>query len=233
MANCKNCGAALPPASIICTYCHTRNDVDLHAIHRYTTEVPETARSCPRCALPLETIDLKIEGRFLIERCRRCFGLFFDPGEMEALLDRAVSNVYAIDFARLKEINGYRPVEEYGQAYIKCPVCQRYMNRFNVGTRSGVIADRCKDHGVWLDGGELRQLLEWTKAGGRVHTMQTELEAERIALAEKMKRLKEIEVGPFLNPAGRGEPEDLTIDLDDLLGRAFRAIVHGVQKLKG
>lgn len=28
--------------------------------------------------------------------------------------------------------------------------------------------DRCRHHGVWLDGGELRRLLEWKKAGGQL-----------------------------------------------------------------
>ena len=40
------------------------------------------------------------------------------------------------------------------------------MNRKLHGKRSGVIADYCRDHGLWLDAGELRQLLEWSRAGG-------------------------------------------------------------------
>ncbi|MFO7628090.1 MAG: zf-TFIIB domain-containing protein, partial [Prochlorococcaceae cyanobacterium] len=40
------------------------------------------------------------------------------------------------------------------------------MNRSLQGKRSGVVVDRCRDHGVWLDAGELLQLLEWARAGG-------------------------------------------------------------------
>jgi len=29
-----------------------------------------------------------------------------------------------------------------------------------------VITDSCRDHGVWLDVGEFRQLMEWQRAGG-------------------------------------------------------------------
>jgi Zn-finger nucleic acid-binding protein len=57
---------------------------------------------------------------------------------------------------------------DYGVTYIKCPVCAKLMNRVNFGAKSGVIVDRCKEHGVWLDGGELRHLFEWMKAGGKL-----------------------------------------------------------------
>jgi Zn-finger nucleic acid-binding protein len=40
------------------------------------------------------------------------------------------------------------------------------MNRKLHGKRSGVIVDCCRDHGLWLDAGELRQLMEWSRAGG-------------------------------------------------------------------
>ena len=40
------------------------------------------------------------------------------------------------------------------------------MNRKLHGKRSGVIVDSCRDHGLWLDAGELRQLMEWSRAGG-------------------------------------------------------------------
>ena len=32
--------------------------------------------------------------------------------------------------------------------------------------RSGVITDVCFEHGVWLDSGELRHIMEWVKTGG-------------------------------------------------------------------
>tara|TARA_B100001093_G_scaffold125141_1_gene117724 strand:+ start:391 stop:567 length:177 start_codon:yes stop_codon:yes gene_type:complete len=33
------------------------------------------------------------------------------------------------------------------------------------GKRSGVIVDSCREHGIWLDAGELRQMIEWSRAG--------------------------------------------------------------------
>jgi len=168
VANCSNCSAPLPPDSIQCEYCGTRNDIDLKGIHYYTTHEIESERTCPRCAIRLRTIDLKVSGRFLIERCDECLGLFFDPGELEALLEASVSNVFTINRSRLDTINTAKRSNDYGVSYIKCPVCAKLMNRVNFGTRSGVIIDRCTDHGVWLDGGELSHLFEWMKAGGKL-----------------------------------------------------------------
>lgn len=168
MARCSNCKAPLKPGSLICEYCNNRNDVDLRGIHYYTTHDSDSPRICPRCTTKLKTIDLKLQGKFLIERCETCFGLFFDPGELEALLQALVHDVNEIDHRGLDAINVGRASNQYPISYIKCPVCAELMNRVNFGAKSGVVVDRCKQHGVWLDGGELRQLLEWMKLGGQM-----------------------------------------------------------------
>jgi Zn-finger nucleic acid-binding protein len=190
MSNCRNCGAPLPANSLVCPYCKTRHDVDLKGIHRYTVETPASERTCPRCNIPLPTIDLKIGEKFLIERCPHCLGLFFDPGELEALLDRSVSHVYTVDYSRLQELQKLKRHQDYPVAYIKCPVCRKLMNRVNYGAQSGVIIDRCRYHGVWLDGGELRQLLEWTKAGGQIHHERKQLEMEKLKLQQEKDNLR-------------------------------------------
>lgn len=167
MANCCNCSAPLPPNSVLCAYCGSRNDIDLKAVHYHTTHESESERICPRCGIRLETIDLNIEGKFLIERCGQCLGLFFDLGELEAVLQATVTNVFTINKSQLDSL-ATMSTQEYGISYIKCPVCAKLMNRVNFGAKSGVIVDRCREHGVWLDGGELRHLFEWTKAGGKL-----------------------------------------------------------------
>ena len=179
MSNCINCGAALPPNSLVCQYCKTRNDVDLKGIYQHHIAETESPRICPRCNKPLQTIDLKLEGKFLIERCTDCLGLFFDPNELETLLDKSVSKVFQVDFRQLENINKLRRSQDYPVTYIKCPVCRKLMHRLNFGMKSGVIVDKCKEHGIWLDGGELRQLMDWIKAGGQILQQQTQSEIER------------------------------------------------------
>ena len=168
MAKCSSCNAPLPDASLLCEYCGSRNDIDLMGIHYYTTHEHDSRRICPRCLIKLKTIDLKLNGTFLIDRCDQCMGLFFDPGELEALLEATVTNTFFIDRARLNNINMREQTKQRSITYIKCPICSKVMNRVNFGVKSGVIVDRCREHGVWLDGGELRSLFEWMKLGGKL-----------------------------------------------------------------
>jgi Zn-finger nucleic acid-binding protein len=168
MANCSNCSAPLPGNSITCQYCGSRNDIDLTGIHYHTTHELESPRTCPRCNISLKTINVQTAGTFLIERCEQCLGLFFDPGELEALLEATVSNVFDVKRGQIDSINSSLRSGDYGVNYVKCPDCAQFMNRVSFGAKSGVIVDRCKAHGVWLDGGELRHLFEWMKAGGKL-----------------------------------------------------------------
>lgn len=191
MSNCINCGAPLPPDSFVCLFCKTRNDVDLKGLYKHRVEIVDSERICPRCEKPLQTIDLKLEGKFLIERCSECLGLFFDPNKLEVLLDKSVSRVFHVDFRQLENINKMNRCQDYPVSYIKCPVCRKLMNRINFGTQSGVIVDRCREHGVWLDGGELRQLMEWMKAGGQILHQQNQLEIERKKRLEAERKLRE------------------------------------------
>ncbi len=188
MAKCINCAAPLPPNSILCDYCGSRNDTDLMGVHTYTTHELESGRTCPGCSITLQTIDLKINGKFFIERCDQCMGLFFDPGELEALLDASVKHVYTINFKKLDNINKNMTPAQKKISYIKCPVCSKTMNRINFGSRSGVVVDCCKDHGIWLEGGELRHLFEWKKAGGTLLHEQRHVEILR---EQEIKKEKE------------------------------------------
>ncbi len=221
MARCAGCSAPLPPHGPVCAYCGLRNAVDLEGVHRYTVVGPATSRTCPRCATTLETLNVQGEGIFLLERCPDCFGLFFDPGELEALLETSVQNVFRIDYQALSaavEAQGPRTVR-----YARCPTCTTVMNRVNFGSRSGVIVDQCRDHGVWLEGGELRQLLEWRKAGGQL--LHEKLRRER-SEAEDQERRREASSAAFARgtwaepdrPAGPPLPDLLA----GLLTRLFR-----------
>lgn len=175
MARCNSCSAPLPANTNKCRYCGIRNDVDLTGKHEYSIHNETSDRICPHCDKPLQTISLDLEEALFIERCEDCYGLFFDPNEIEQLLEGSVSNVFNINLKHLVNINRdrYRPSQKV--KYIKCPVCRNFMNRVNFGHRSGVVVDRCKAHGIWLDNGEVTHLMEWKKAGGQLlHAQHTQ-----------------------------------------------------------
>jgi Zn-finger nucleic acid-binding protein len=168
MAHCNSCAAPLPADTNRCTYCNVRNDVDLQSKGKYTVKTRHSDRICPHCEIPLQTIKLNANTPLYLERCKTCFGVFFDPEEIEIFLESSVSNVFETNLKLIKNINKDRYKKKQAVKYIKCPICRILMNRVNFAHRSGVVIDRCKKHGIWLDSGEITHLLEWKKAGGEL-----------------------------------------------------------------
>jgi Zn-finger nucleic acid-binding protein len=152
------------------------------AINRFAVSREESGRQCPHCQIPLQTIRPTPDGAFVLERCEICFGLFFDPGEVQAFLEASVAKAFEANFKAIVNINRERANKDRQVRYIKCPECGKFMNRVNFGYRSGVVMDQCKQHGVWLDNGEIIHLMEWKKAGGQLldeHKKTQRLKEER------------------------------------------------------
>jgi Zn-finger nucleic acid-binding protein len=158
----------LPANTSRCSYCGTRNDMDFVAVNRFAVSREESRRHCPDCKIPLQSVHLSLDGAFAIERCATCFGLFFDPGEVQAFLAASVNPVFEINYQAIGHVGRERFSRDRPIRYVPCPECGRVMNRVNFGFRSGVVMDQCKNHGVWLDSGEIIHLMEWKKAGGQL-----------------------------------------------------------------
>ena len=180
MPRCSSCSAPLPADTSRCSYCGTRNDMDVLTIDRFAvSRQGSSRRQCPDCRIPLQTIRLSTDGAFAIERCDTCFGLFFDPGELQAFLAASVSPTFQINTREIVNINRERASQDRQVRYIPCPECGILMNRVNFGYRSGVVMDQCRKHGVWLDNGELTHLMEWKKAGGQLLADQKDQQSDR------------------------------------------------------
>ncbi len=159
--NCQNCGA--PIEGVVCPYCGARNAIDL----KKAFDVHENPnRVCPNCDVFLETHLIDENRRLYIEQCKHCDGIFLDFGEMEEIMEKEIKKSERYDFKRLHEIKNNPLVREKEVRYKKCPECRKVMLRINYKGKSGVIIDRCKEHGYWLDSGELRQIMEWAKLEG-------------------------------------------------------------------
>ena len=207
MARCNSCSAHLPANINRCTYCNVRNDVDLQGKHQYSITNKQSEHICPHCDKALQTVKLDTNRPSYIERCNTCFGLFFDPGEIEALLESSVSNVFEINLQLIKTINKDRYPKLQMVKYIKCPVCRLYMNRKNFGHSSGVIIDQCKKHGIWVDSGEISHLLEWKKAGGEL------LHATEKKKSGTKKKTHET-ISSYVLPVVRPQSNSLGLDAD-------------------
>jgi Zn-finger nucleic acid-binding protein len=163
----------------------------------------------------------------LVEQCDRCKGLFFDNGELQALLDSTVTTAFEIDFARLQALSASAPLAQEQLCYRSCPVCSKLMNRKNFGARSGVVVDWCGQHGMWLDNGELRRLLEWRQAGGELLHEQFKREQEQAEEKKRQRRSAEQHRDAFTDgsfvlgghhPGSAAEPRTTMLDV---LGHLF------------
>lgn len=171
---CSSCGAPLAHQATSCGYCKSQVDVDIRGVHTYTRVKPQEPRPCASCKTEMDSINLHLNGDFIIEQCGQCYSLFFDPGELEYVLKHTVNGPEFVNHLKLNELlEQQTPFEEKVQ-YRPCPVCTKIMNRKNYGARSGVIIDFCKEHGVFLDSGELSRLFQWKKVGGDKHHQKME-----------------------------------------------------------
>jgi Zn-finger nucleic acid-binding protein len=174
---CTSCGGRLQGTMTFCPFCGVRQDVNLRQIH-FRDLGTDASLPCPHCSIPLAVIEFDTEPKIRIERCTTCYGTFFNPGELEALLDAQTNPLIWLDPAQLNQIaTDFSHDREI--IYHKCPMCAERMSHLNFGGRSGVIVDRCGTHGVWLEGSELRRLTEWWRAGGKLIYQQHEAERAR------------------------------------------------------
>ena len=204
MAQCSHCAAPLPKSGIFCSYCGTRNDIDLKSDIKVVNLNPDQKRICPLCTIEMQTINVGEKLPLYIERCKSCYGVFFDINELESMIESSVKGSRNVDLAKLSQITE-NPRHVDVITYRKCPVCQGTMKRKNFMGRSGVITDLCIEHGVWLDSGELRQIMEWVKSGGIEKIKEQEgleefnkkMNNARKKVNIKDKKSKDINTSPF------------------------------------
>jgi Zn-finger nucleic acid-binding protein len=166
--NCVSCGAPLSATSDKCEHCDTLNDTDFRRLGEGRVEAAaETSEDlrCPRCQTELMALNIAMGDRYGVHRCKKCLGTFFRSEDLEKLV-LSVAEGQSLDEKRIATLCKESPREVWPIAYIPCPQCRQTMHRKSFGEGAGVICDRCKEHGVWLDGGELGKLMRWARAGG-------------------------------------------------------------------
>ena len=132
---------------------------------------------CPHCGVNLENHDYRGND---IDMCPVCGGLWLDNSEFRRLTSER--DIYADDAVPFEFRRMPLPEEV---EYLKCPLCNSLMVRRNFKKISGVIIDICRDHGVWLQAGELEQIRCFVANGG----MDEYRDKEILANAEAIKSL--------------------------------------------
>src|SRR4029077_3449352 len=100
-----------------------------------------------------------------------------------------------------------------------CPQCGELMNRYNFGHTSGVIIDKCADHGVWFDRDELCRVVDFIQQGGLELSRQQEAieSTEKAREAQAQQRVNQI--SDSFAPANSGDLSDILYILGKALGK--------------
>lgn len=127
--------------------------------------------ACPRCSRTMT--QLTFDDGLVVDACQTCGGAWYDRGELERalqLLDRK-----AVGESIFRRVQKFL-IEEKEVRYLRCPHCGQLMSRQNYAKCSGVIVDRCPEHGVWLDAGELEKIHRFLNSGGAEHARRKEIQ---------------------------------------------------------
>ncbi|WP_028456375.1 hypothetical protein [Chitinilyticum litopenaei] len=173
--NCTGCGAPLAVDALVCPFCGLHNAVDLLAIRDFRLLAEHSELHCPNGCGDLQLLQLGAGLDVTIGFCPSCKGLKFAPGALQIALDKVAGQVREINHGRISAILAERVPRE-AVRYRPCPACGKVMHRHAYNRHIPLIVDDCREHGVWLDGGEFTVLAEWMEAGG---AQMARLEAER------------------------------------------------------
>ncbi|MFQ5596461.1 MAG: zf-TFIIB domain-containing protein [Nitrospiria bacterium] len=172
---CLFCHKTINVKSRLCPFCGGENTAE--AIH----ETPV----CPRCKTDLRRHDYR---ETVLDACASCGGLWLDTREFKQLTSKR--DVFAdetIPYAFQK-----KPLPQEA-GYFSCPLCDDLMLRQNFRKISGVLIDQCRDHGVWLDGGELDQLRCFIANGGLDQSQDRDIMMHREEISAIAAKVKNVE----------------------------------------
>lgn len=161
---CPGCWARLPSRAKHCLECGL-------AIEPQALTALPSASACPRCKSRLRA---RVVETYSIVECTSCAGLWFSPGTLDRLCERADEEGLASRV--LGSPVGVATVGPEVVRYLPCVVCKDLMIRRNFAQCSGVILDLCRKHGLWLDRGELERVLEFVRKGGLLKARERELD---------------------------------------------------------
>ena len=122
----------------------------------------EKAHLCPRCQLAMKDV---LHEDIEVDKCERCQGVWVEHADEKTVLQIKPETFTMDELNQLR--SHYEPLgKKEPVCYIPCPICKQLMQRKNWGSHSGVIVDKCRDHGTWYDKGEIEKIQEFITAGG-------------------------------------------------------------------
>ena len=148
---------ARPASSNQCIAPSTREvaRANISTVHR------DTFFSCPRCACGLDPAATQLS-------CGQCHGTFVPERELIDKISGEQARALLAPHAKwngqlTKFVHSVGPVVDSPEPVFSCPRCATQMTKHQL---FGITLDRCRAHGIWLDGtDELQQILVGALAG--------------------------------------------------------------------
>jgi len=241
---CGRCGGPLREAAGKCDYCEAEFTLEerglsgvcplcyarLLAEARFCMEcggeiAPQALRAvaegvvCPRCKGGLRS---RAVGTAAVVECSSCGGLWLSAADLERICEKA--DVEGLVRQHMSQERPTVPeLSTRGPAYLPCPTCGDLMVRRNFGTRSGVLIDMCRGHGVWLDHRELERVLDFVRGGGLARAREIELERQKI----EAERARDLQMSSI--PEGPAAPGARLQNLADALSWLARGVESWVR----
>lgn len=101
-------------------------------------------------------VETKYEG-VTVDRCQACQGVWLDNGELEIIINTK-EKVFSKQLTKETISNAFMGIPASDRIDRACPKCQKKMQTINYGVDTGIIIDKCSEHGVWLDTHELEKI---------------------------------------------------------------------------
>ena len=157
---CPKCMARISDRAKFCHHCGAR-------VAAESVAGEKTRLVCPACGGRHYLSGRRVEEVPVLE-CGQCAGLWLGDEAFRQVTEKAAAE--AIDaeshFSPRQAPPTLPPgANRQAERYRKCPFCGEMMNRRNYASRSGVIVDVCRQHGVWFDADELPRIIAWIRAG--------------------------------------------------------------------
>lgn len=150
--------------------------------------VESESLACPGCGDRHCTSLLQSRkvGEHRLHECVACHGIWLTSQTVDAITSDA--NARALfapnDLSAAKQAVTAKSITAF--RYRRCPHCATFMTRVNIAKISGVIVDRCAEHGTYFDLDELHSLVRFLEAGG----LDRARAREREDLAMERRRLQ-------------------------------------------
>jgi Zn-finger nucleic acid-binding protein len=180
MLRCPSCGAPAAPDAGRCVYCQSRLATigcpvcmallfegaafcpSCGAARSRSEEAERQTTKCPGCRGDMTWVRI---GEVDLLECTSCDGTWIEAAAFERLCAQREHQAAVLQRKPTEVKIGPQSVKERVR-YRPCPQCRKMMNRLNFGRLSGAILDVCKQHGTFLDRGELHQVVQFILDGG-------------------------------------------------------------------